>query len=105
VTEARGYRDLPWGGIIPEAGNAATYETGDWRTQRPVWDKEACISCLLCWVFCPDSAITVRDGKMVGINYHHCKGCGICARECPPKVAALKMVDDRDESRAGGDAS
>ncbi len=101
MTNARGYKNLPLGGIIPEPGNAAAYETGDWRTSRPVWDPEKCIDCLLCWAFCPDSAIAVKDGKMTGINYHHCKGCGICVKECPPRVAALKMDEEKDEEKGG----
>ncbi len=102
MTEAKGYRDLPLGGVIHEPGNAAEYETGDWRTMRPVWDAEKCISCLICWAYCPDSAIKVEDGKMEGINYFYCKGCGICVRECPPKVSALALVDNKDEDGGAG---
>lgn len=105
MTEAKRYKELPLGGIVPEPGSAAAYETGDWRTMRPIWDEDKCINCLLCWVYCPDSAIYVSDGKMTGINYHHCKGCGICVRECPPRVQALKMVDEKDDEREGGKAS
>jgi len=105
VKVRKGYRDLPIGGIIIKPGNAAEYETGDWRTMRPIWDEEACIHCLQCWAFCPDSAIMVEDGKMVGINYFHCKGCGICARECPPRVSAFKMVPEGQEEQEGGKAS
>jgi len=87
----RGWKELPIGGIIPEAGNAEEYETGSWRTYKPIFDQEKCIHCLLCWVFCPDSSIIVKDGKVVGIDYDHCKGCGICAHECPPKASAIIM--------------
>ena len=45
---------------------------------------------------CPDSAILVEDAKVVGIDLEHCKGCGICAAECPPKVKAIKMVLERE---------
>jgi pyruvate ferredoxin oxidoreductase delta subunit len=44
---------------------------------------------MICWVFCPDSSILVKEEKMVGIDYDHCKGCGICAHECP--TGALEM--------------
>ncbi|NMB16185.1 MAG: 4Fe-4S binding protein, partial [Firmicutes bacterium] len=55
---------------------------------------ERCIHCLLCWVFCPDMAVIVEDGRVVGFDYKHCKGCGICAKECPSKVHAIDMVPE-----------
>ncbi len=90
----KGWKDIPLGGVIDQAGNSDDYETGSWRTFRPVHDKEKCINCLRCWTLCPDSAILVEDGKVVGVNYKHCKGCGICARECPDKVQAYTMVQE-----------
>jgi len=92
----KGWKDLPIGGIIVEAGCAETYETGSWRSSRPIHDEDKCIHCLRCWVFCPDSAIIQEDGKIVGIDYDHCKGCGICAKECPDKVQAIEMKPERD---------
>jgi len=88
------WKEIPSGGLILEAGNAEKYKTGGWRTYRPVWDEKKCINCLICWVNCPDSAILVKDGKVTGIDYDHCKGCGICARECPSKIQAIKMVKE-----------
>ena len=89
--EPKGYKQIPIGGVIVDAGNADSYHTGSWRTFRPVWDGEKCIHCLTCWICCPDSAIEVKEGKVVGIDYAHCKGCGICAKECPEKVNAIRM--------------
>jgi pyruvate ferredoxin oxidoreductase delta subunit len=40
------------------------------------------------------------DGKLTGIDYSHCKGCGICAEECP--VKAIKMVDEKEFIRQKG---
>ncbi len=93
---ANNWKDLPVGGVIDEPGTAINYETGDWRTLRPVHNKEKCINCLACWVYCPDAAIMLKDGKVEGIDLKHCKGCGICAQECPPKVKAIKMVEEAD---------
>ena len=93
----KGWKDLPIGGVIVEPGNSDTYETGSWRTYKPIHDKEKCINCLRCWVLCPDSAILVEDAKVTGIEYKHCKGCGICASECPDKVKAIKMVQEGEE--------
>jgi 2-oxoacid:acceptor oxidoreductase delta subunit (pyruvate/2-ketoisovalerate family) len=89
-----GWRDLPLGGLILEAGNAERYPTGDWRTLRPVIDLEKCTHCMLCWFFCPDSAILVSGGKVVGADLTHCKGCGICAVVCPVKIQAIGMVEE-----------
>src|SRR5512136_2770568 len=88
----RGWKEIPIGGLILEGGTAEEYETGSWRTFRPVIDYGKCIHCLQCWIYCPDSAILVKDGKHVGFDLKHCKGCGICAAECPPKVQAIQMV-------------
>ena len=83
--------DLPWteatpGCVAPEAGNSVTYITGTWRTMRPIRDFDQCTQCLICWIVCPDAAITVKDGKVVGFDYDHCKGCGIFAQECPVNI-------------------
>lgn len=91
------YRPLDWqelnlGGVLTEAGNSADYETGTWRTWRPVWQAENCIHCLTCWVFCPENAFMIKDGatrtgkarkEINEINYYYCKGCGLCVKECP----------------------
>jgi pyruvate ferredoxin oxidoreductase delta subunit len=91
--------ELPVGDIV-EAGTAVSFHTGSWRSQRPVWNKEKCINCLVCWISCPDSCIKIiPDEKKVsvidGIDYEHCKGCGICARECPPKIKAIAMEQEK----------
>ena len=99
MSKLLGWRELPIGGLIVEAGNSDAYNTGSWRPYKPVHVEERCIHCLRCWILCPDSSILVKDGKMAGFDYEHCKGCGICARECPPKCHAIEMVrEDADEA-------
>ncbi|GBR75380.1 pyruvate:ferredoxin oxidoreductase subunit delta [Candidatus Termititenax persephonae] len=97
--------ELPEGGIWTEPGSSLMRKTGDWKTLQPVWDGQKCISCLTCWAYCPDSCFKTEkvlnektgkeDVKNRGIDLDHCKGCGICAAVCPPKVAAITMEKAR----------
>ncbi len=102
--ELKGWKELPIGGIILEAGNSHTYETGSWRSLKPVFHQENCTNCLFCWVYCPDSSVIVKDGNFEAFDYDHCKGCGVCAKECPvnikaeknnaPEKKAIEMIDE-----------
>ncbi|MHB0871028.1 MAG: 4Fe-4S binding protein [Chloroflexota bacterium] len=56
---------------------------------KPRVEAGKCTQCLACWIFCPDSAVSVA-GEAVAIELDHCKGCGICATECPE--GAIQMV-------------
>ncbi len=91
----KGWKNIPEGGLIKEAGSAEKYHTAGWRTFKPQRDKDKCIDCLMCWIYCPDCAIEVEDGKIKKIDYEHCKGCGICAKVCP--VKCIDMVEDKKE--------
>jgi pyruvate ferredoxin oxidoreductase delta subunit len=82
------WREATIAGLVLEPGCTAEYNTGTWRVLRPVHDMSKCTHCLICWVYCPDSAIVVENGRWVRFDYYHCKGCGICANECPVKVDA-----------------
>lgn len=48
-----------------------------------------CNRCDNCWLFCPEMAVSRTDGDYT-IDYDYCKGCGICAEECPRKVIQMK---------------
>lgn len=65
-----------------------------WRVDKPVFNGEHCISCMNCWLYCPDSSIMVRDEKVSSIDYVHCKGCGVCSSVCPTNPKSLLMFDD-----------
>ncbi len=66
---------------------------GNWSTIKPVL-KGKCNFCLLCWIFCPEGAISQDEkSKKVLFNDEECKGCGICAWECPTK--AIEMAEPR----------
>ncbi|MEO0116233.1 MAG: NAD(P)-binding protein [candidate division WOR-3 bacterium] len=41
-----------------------------------------CNQCDNCYVFCPDLAVRKKEDGYE-FDYDYCKGCGVCARECP----------------------
>ena len=74
-----------------------------------------CVTCGVCQLFCPDMAVTAnphskaqrreekanphakarrREAKnnLVEFDYEHCKGCGICVRECPR--GAIDLIEE-----------
>lgn len=65
---------------------------GSWRFEKPVVDMEKCVLCGLCWLYCPDGVVEIKENLVV-IDYEYCKGCGVCAAECP--VGAINMVRER----------
>ena len=88
------WKDLNIGSIVVEPGNASQYQTGSWRSQRPIIDNSLCNKCGLCFIFCPDAAIKQEIDEYYKVNLFHCKGCGICARECPKD--AITMVEEEE---------
>ena len=94
VDRPLGWKEVPRGAVIADPGNAGLYQTGDWRIQRPVFLEDRCIQCLFCWIFCPDSSVMVEAGKVVAIDYDHCKGCGICSAVCPTKQKSIIMTEE-----------
>lgn len=53
-----------------------------------------CFECDNCYGVCPDNAIIkLGPGLKFEINYEYCKGCGICAQECP--CGAIDMVSEK----------
>jgi 2-oxoacid:acceptor oxidoreductase delta subunit (pyruvate/2-ketoisovalerate family) len=69
--------------------------TGDWRTERPVFDNEKCNACGFCYIYCPPQCIVDHeDGIHYKADLEYCKGCGVCARECPK--GAITMAPEGD---------
>jgi NADPH-dependent glutamate synthase beta subunit-like oxidoreductase len=52
-----------------------------------------CFECDNCYGVCPDNAvIKLGPGKRFQFNYDYCKGCALCAAECP--CGAIRMVPE-----------
>ena len=82
-----------------ESGEGDAGNTGSWRVERPVINMEKCTpakrqkdACYLCWMFCPDGVVSKEFEPEIRLEY--CKGCGICAEECPTK--AITMVAESE---------
>jgi 2-oxoacid:acceptor oxidoreductase delta subunit (pyruvate/2-ketoisovalerate family) len=81
--------------FVRRCRNTLTYDpgwsednkTGSWRSLRPVKNKDKCNNCSLCWLYCPEGCISRDEFE---IDYTYCKGCGICAEECPTKAIVME---------------
>lgn len=52
-----------------------------------------CMECDNCYGVCPDNAVVkLGPGKGYEFNYDYCKGCGVCAQECP--CGHIKMIPE-----------
>lgn len=52
-----------------------------------------CFECDNCYGVCPDNAvIKLGPSQRFRFNYDYCKGCGVCAQECP--CGAIAMVPE-----------
>ncbi|MBW1998961.1 MAG: 4Fe-4S binding protein [Deltaproteobacteria bacterium] len=80
--------------LCPVATEPMEIRTGDWRAERPVVDRERCVKCATCWLFCPTQCI-VEKATWFEADLKICKGCGICASECPHH--AVTMVEEAEE--------
>lgn len=56
-----------------------------------------CFACDNCWTLCPDESVlkareVASDGTHYVFDYDYCKGCGLCASECP--CGFISMVEE-----------
>ncbi|WP_345976465.1 4Fe-4S dicluster-binding protein [Sulfurimonas sp. HSL3-7] len=82
------------------SNNSFTASVADWRIEKPIFNKDYCIDCQFCWIYCPDISIISRDKKMIGIDMDHCKGCGICVEVCPTNPKSLLMFPEQADEEA-----
>jgi 2-oxoacid:acceptor oxidoreductase delta subunit (pyruvate/2-ketoisovalerate family) len=92
MPELRPWHELPLAGAVAP-DEVERPRTGSFRSGlRPSVDLSRCVNCLLCWLYCPDSAIVLDGTTFTGFDLDVCKGCEICAERCP--VGAIEMVAD-----------
>lgn len=82
-------KEIPFGASF-SAGHLLNPNSG-YRTFAPKFDYDQCIHCLMCFVYCPEGAIC-KDNEKLTVDMDYCKGCGICAHECPRKC--IEMVKE-----------
>ncbi len=79
--------------LCPIATEYSKMLPGDWRSMKPVVNRKKCVKCAVCWLYCPVQCIVERTGWF-DASLSTCKGCGICAEECPH--GAIEMVAEED---------
>jgi len=80
--------------VVTHTGNSTRRHTGNWRTYRPTIDYAKCTNCMICYAYCPESAMSLQVNGKVVIDYDNCKGCMICLTECP--LRAIGQVREGD---------
>ena len=80
--------------LCPIATELSELKTGDWRAERPVVDRDKCVKCATCWLYCPTQCVEEKP-TWFEAGLEICKGCGVCAQECPHQ--AIAMVEEVEE--------
>lgn len=92
-TFPRSKEEMPTGAYA--RGGVIVDTNAGWRTFRPQLDAARCTRCQRCWLICPEGAVD-RTTAAYTIDYDFCKGCGLCAYECPVKAIAMVKEADRE---------
>ncbi|MGZ4430741.1 MAG: 2-oxoacid:acceptor oxidoreductase family protein [Gaiellales bacterium] len=99
---AFGYLDAPIGGLILDAGNSIVKDLSTSRQGfLPAYDPTLCAHCGICDIVCPDLCFVWSDDgegepavRLLGIDYHYCKGCLKCVDACP--TGSLTELREQD---------
>ena len=70
-------------GAVTDPGSTRENLTGGWRTYKPVFITDNCRKCLRCVNYCPEGVVYLNEEDYTYADLDYCKGCGICAAECP----------------------
>ena len=73
----------------------------EWTREQVMAAADRCLSCGTCnlceqcVISCPDTSILKNPaGTGVCVDLYHCKGCGICAYECPRGVITMEEINE-----------
>jgi len=77
--------------LISKPSKGSSGKTGLWRTFKPIYHEDKCVSCFECYIYCPENCISL-NGLKIEIDYEYCKGCGVCCNVCPAN--AIEMVKE-----------
>lgn len=105
VPPSRQSAHLP-GGINCDIGSTVVADLSPSRQGYfPIFLKERCINCGLCFSTCPDMVFQFEWGEykgremMVnsGLDYYHCKGCMRCVDICPVNALVAGVEAEHEE--------
>lgn len=74
-----------------------TLHTGDWRSMRPVLNRDVCRLCGWCSIFCPAGCIKKMQDGYFHPDLDFCKGCGVCVVQCPANALTLIMEEEAEK--------
>ncbi len=93
MNREKGWKEISPAGVCFKS--SVGFMTGDWKTYLPLRDVEKCTLCMNCVLFCPEGAVRWHPEKGdLEFDFSFCKGCGICANECPTKAIKMKLEQE-----------
>ena len=103
-----GFDNAPLGGVNPIFGSSVSNDLSASREGYvPLFDKEKCINCGMCDIYCPDMVYQFTEGEYkgkkamvnLGPDYRHCKGCLRCVEVCPTSAITAGIESEHDISK------
>ena len=107
-----GFDNAPIGGVNPIFGSSVSNDSSASREGYiPIFDKEKCINCGMCDIYCPDMVYQFAEGEYkgkktmvnLGPDYRHCKGCMRCVEVCPTSAITDGLEREHDITKTNVD--